>query len=110
MPKLVVKNVAYGHTIGTGLTRRFFPHRTSSDYDPTYLKGPEGVRARAKEKKKIVVKKKAKKIVKKTATKKKAAKKNPKVPVGKFLPARLNKNGTVTFQVPLKKAKKKAKR
>ena len=31
------------------------------------------------------------------------AKGNPGVPVGKFLPARLNPDGTVTFKVPSKK-------
>ncbi len=114
MAKLVVKNVAYGHTIGTGQSRRFFPHRSSSDYDPTYLAGPEGVRARekVKAKKKKVTTKKAKA---KKATKK--AKKNPSrvgVPVGKFMPARLNANGTVSFMIegkPKRKAaKKKAKK
>ncbi len=58
----VVKNVAYGHTIGTGQARVFYPHRSSADYDPTQLKGAEGVRARAK--KATAKKKKAKKVAK----------------------------------------------
>lgn len=68
-PPRKARNVAYGHTIGTGEARQFFPHRSSADYDPTYLKGPEGVRARAKKKAK------AKKATKKTAKKKTAKRK-----------------------------------
>lgn len=69
---LRVKNVEYGHTIGTGMARRFFPHRGSADYDPTYLSGSEGVRARAAKKKKVAPKKKA--ATKRKATKKRATK------------------------------------
>jgi hypothetical protein len=171
MAKPVVRNVAYGHTIGTGRTRRFFPHRASGDYDPTYLAGAEGVRARAAEKKRATkkgakkkAKAKGKKVKRNPGSKMLGAykffdlaekyaahyrsqgrdvrvkevprsnrpyqvwedlarvaskRRNPTVPVGKFLPARLNPDGTVSFLIEktkravkrtVKKAKKRVKR
>jgi len=45
------KNVAMGKTVGKGKNRRFFPFRSSSDYDPTLLHDAEGQRARSEKRK-----------------------------------------------------------
>lgn len=55
------KNVAMGKTIGKGKHRKFFPFRSSPDYDPTQLHDAEGKRARALRRKKSKAKPKARK-------------------------------------------------
>jgi hypothetical protein len=114
MNKLVVKNVAAGMMRGGKFIpfRRYppdspFAGQPVEDYDPKRAGETKKKKKETKKKKKKAKKTAAKKSSppnrKPEAVKKKAAKKNPTLPVGKFMPARLNRDGTVSFLVVKKK-------